>query len=987
MGKCVLEQQCVGRYWCHDCLDGGRFSKVFRWWRRQRQNLHGHRQCQPHVCRHVREFQFRRNGARHHYRRSCFVSLFRAQGFFAGTNANLYIDTGLSGVDATSQAVWSGGGGSLFLYGDNSNLLGGVQLNAANGLNFNNAHSFGPASTSIKFGTGATTYVIANPDTAAPITIPNALDFSSRSTNASVNLIYTGHDAATFSGLTTLSGAGFTTTLTIGNTAFPTAKMILSGGVSGTATSALTVAPVTAVNGTLVMSGSSTYAGTTTIGSATASTGLPALQANDGTGLPTGSFLVLNGGVLQGDGASSFTRSLAASGASKFEWNTNGGGFSANGGQMTVNIGGASTGLVWGSTVGSQIVGQLDFGSGSANAKTLFQNPVDLNNTATTALTRTVNVLAGAGGDSAEMSGIISNSGAAASLTKVGTGTLILSGTNTYSGTTTLTAGTLGLGNNSAVGTGPLSLGGGTLATSGGPRVLASGIATTLTANTSVTPTDNLTFNGSFTNSGGNRVLSGTTNTGTTTFAGSVFLSEASGTGRTLILAGSGSANPNYLISGNISDFNGSGLAGSIQVGNGSAATAAKLTLTGTNTHTGATNVSTGSLLNIGSAGALGSSTLTATGNGSFDNTTGGALVLANNLALSGGSPTFVGTDDLTLGNVAISGAGRTITVSAKTLTVNDVTQDIAGRNFTKGAVGAGKLVIKGNASYTGTTTISAGILQIGNGGTTGTLSTSSAIVDNANLTFNRSNAVAQGTDFNSAIITGTGSLTKEGGGILTLTGANIYAGGTTINNGTLLANNTTGSATGAGTVTVNANGKLGGTGSVAGNVIVNGGQLSPGASINVLGIGGNLTMTGGAFDYEINRDTVNADLNNVTGNLSLTTVALSASDLGVGALPLAMGTKFTLINYGGTWNNGTFTGLANHSTNLVIGLNRFQIDYDATSGGSNFGGGSVGTGSHFVTITAVPEASTFLVMGLGGIFAFAAVRIGKRMGLNVLKA
>jgi hypothetical protein len=126
--------------------------------------------------------------------------------------------------------------------------------------------------------------------------------------------------------------------------------------------------------------------------------------------------------------------------------------------------------------------------------------------------------------------------------------------------------------------------------------------------------------------------------------------------------------------------------------------------------------------------------------------------------------------------------------------------------------------------------------------------------------------------------------------------------------------------------------------------------------------------------------------LNNVTGNLTLASVALSASDRGVGALPLAMGTKFTLINYGGTWNNGIFTGLANHSTSLVIGLNRFQIDYDSTTGGTNFGGGSVGAGSHFVTITAVPEASAFLTVALGGIFAVAAVWMSKRLGVSVLK-
>jgi autotransporter-associated beta strand protein len=901
------------------------------------------------------------------------------QGLFVGTNTNLYLDTAIGGVDSTSALQWSGGGGSAYLYGANT-FQGGVSLNSVNGLNFNNPSSFGTGP--ISFSTTATAYTIANPDTSAPLTITNSVG-TTRSTT-STTFTYAGHDAVTFTKPWTL-GATATFTMAIGNSSFPTSKLILSGGMGGAADSNLAVSPSTGVNGTLVLSGSSTYGGTTTIGGTTASTGQPALQAKDGTGLPTASFLNLNGGVLQGDGASSFTRSLATTGASKFQWNTNGGGFSANGGQMTVNVGGAGAELVWGSTVGSQIVGNLDFGSGSANDKTLFQNPIDLNSTATTNVTRTVNVVAGAGGDSAEMSGVIRTTGAATVLAKTGTGTLVLSAANTYSGGTTVSAGTLGIGDNSALGTGALILGGGAVQASGSARTITNNAA--ITANSSVSGTNPLTMNGTFLNSGGNRVLS-STNTATTTLGGTVYLSESPTTGRTLILAGSATSNPNFVISGNISDFNGSGLPGSIQVGNGSAATVAKLTLTGNNTHTGATNVSTGSLLNIGSANALGASTFTATGNGSFDNTTGGALVLTNNVALSGGSPTFIGTDDLTLGNVAISGAGRTITVNAKTLTVNDITQDVAGRNFTKGVVGTGKLVIKGNASYTGTTTINAGTLQIGNGGTTGTLSTGSAIVDNANLTFNRSNAVTQGTDFSATPITGAaGSLTKEGGGILTLTAANTYGGGTTVNNGKLLANNTTGSATGAGDVTVNANGILGGTGTIAGNVIVNGGQLSPGASINVLNIGGNLSMTGGAFDYEINRDTVGADLNNVTGNLTLTGVALSAADLGVGAVPLAMGTKFTLINYGGTWNGGIFTGLANHSTNLVIGLNRFAIEYADTTGGTNFGGGSVGAGSHFVTITAVPEASAFLTVALGGIFAVAAVWMSKRFGVSVLKA
>ena len=47
-------------------------------------------------------------------------------------------------------------------------------------------------------------------------------------------------------------------------------------------------------------------------------------------------------------------------------------------------------------------------------------------------------------------------------------------------------------------------------------------------------------------------------------------------------------------------------------------------------------------------------------------------------------------------------------------------------------------------------------------------------------------------------------TLTKDGSGTLTLTGTNIYTGGTTVNGGTLLVNNTAGSGTGSGAVTVN---------------------------------------------------------------------------------------------------------------------------------------------------------------------------------------
>jgi len=99
---------------------------------------------------------------------------------------------------------------------------------------------------------------------------------------------------------------------------------------------------------------------------------------------------------------------------------------------------------------------------------------------------------------------------------------------------------------------------------------------------------------------------------------------------------------------------------------------------------------------------------------------------------------------------------------------------------------GSGTQALTGANSYTGKTTISAGTLQIGDGGATGSLSTSSAITNNGNFTINRNNAVTQGTDFSGAAITGSGSLTQAGTGTTTLTGANTYSGGTMVRGGTL---------------------------------------------------------------------------------------------------------------------------------------------------------------------------------------------------------
>jgi autotransporter-associated beta strand protein len=105
----------------------------------------------------------------------------------------------------------------------------------------------------------------------------------------------------------------------------------------------------------------------------------------------------------------------------------------------------------------------------------------------------------------------------------------------------------------------------------------------------------------------------------------------------------------------------------------------------------------------------------------------------------------------------------------------------------------------------------------------------------------------------------------KTGSGTFTLskTNGNTYANGTTINGGTLLVNNITGSGTGTGDVTVNSGGTLGGTGSIAGNVTVNaGGGIAPGASIGTLTVNGNLVLAAGSTNtFEVNGSTPTNDI------------------------------------------------------------------------------------------------------------------------------
>jgi fibronectin-binding autotransporter adhesin len=369
------------------------------------------------------------------------------------------------------------------------------------------------------------------------------------------------------------------------------------------------------------------------------------------------------------------------------------------------------------------------------------------------------------------------------------------------------------------------------------------------------------------------------------------------------------------------------------------------LALTGDNTYTGGTRIE-GGVLAIGNGGATGSITGDIVDNAALVVNRSGALTL--NGAISGsGSLTKLGGGELTLtglnsyvggttiggGTISISlddhlGAatgGLTLNSGALRTTTFSVTSDRAvtlagaGTFLTdsalelRGAVsGAGPLIKDGaeallltaDNGYTGGTTINAGMLQLGNGGATG--SVVGNVVNNGRLAFNRSNTLALG-----GLISGSGSVSQAGPGATILTGANSYAGATDVTSGTLLIN---GDQSGATALTSVASGAtLGGVGTIGGNVTVaDGGTLAPGAGgAGALTINGALSLAANsklAYDFGA-ANAAGSPLNdvvNIGGDLTLDGTVDVAITPG-GAFDIGL---YRIANYGGVLtNNGLAIG------------------------------------------------------------------------------
>ncbi len=357
------------------------------------------------------------------------------------------------------------------------------------------------------------------------------------------------------------------------------------------------------------------------------------------------------------------------------------------------------------------------------------------------------------------------------------------------------------------------------------------------------------------------------------------------------------------------------------------------------------------------------------------------SFTIAGNITLANGGGFFDSAGNVgTVVTAPISGNSDAYIVNPQTLVRFSAANSYQGKTFIHD--GSALQLDNTNAVQNSTVSVDTGN-KLAFGGGLGTFNLGGlmgnapiALIDTASSAISaRIGGNGQSTTY-SGTLSGNGSLTKVGVGTFTLTAANTYGGGTTVSAGTLLANNTNGSATGTGNVTVANGATLAGSGSVSGGVNVEG-TLSPGNSIETLAIGAVSFGSTSTFQYEIDSTSVSADLLSVpNGNLTIATgAALALSDLNPGSINV--GTKFTMVNYNGTWNGGTFAGLPDLSF-VTIGTNTFQIRYQDLLPGGNFL--SEATGSRFVTLTAVPEPSSFFMMGLLGCWLLGTIRFGRLM-------
>jgi len=630
-------------------------------------------------------------------------------------------------------------------------------------------------------------------------------------------------------------------------------------------------------------------------------------------------------------------------------YNLNGGTVHTDLGAGTVNVGGNTT--LNGSSLASTIninAGTLTLGSGQRLLDTVAVN-FDTANTGGLILggNETIGSLAGGtsvdsvnmagftmtlGGngdatvDSTSFAGVISNG----TLTKTGIDTQVLSGANTYTGTTTVSAGTLTLDGTSQSAT--LVVNGGNL------NVNASSAATTASVSSGSLTTNNGSLldsidvtitGGTFAVTGGNETIDALSGTG-----GSVSIASD-----TTLSVGSDNGSASY--SGVITGFG-----GLTKIGAGTE------TLSGANTYTGATLVSAGTLtvdgslaqtdITVASPATLNynaSDTVSSLTNSGAVNLGAGVVLSVTTLNQNAGTlGALVAGDSITATDYNLNGGTVQTDLNAGTVNVGGSTtlngNSLAATvNINTGTLTLGsgdRLLDTAAVSFDTTTT---GGLTLGGAETIGSLaggnSADSLTLGAFALTIGgNGNGTAETTSFG-GVIKGTGSVIKSGLDTQVLTGTSTYTGTTTVTGGILkvdgsIASSATTVATGA---------KLMGSGTVGALTVASGATLAPGSSPGTLTVSGNWSQSG-TYQAEL-ASASSFDQVVVSGTTALnagSTLALTK----LSGFEATLGQPFQIIDSTGVISGQFATVTSDFTTGLLFDL----------SDGTLYGTGLTGVGA-----------------------------------------
>ncbi|MFZ4777764.1 MAG: beta strand repeat-containing protein, partial [Terrimicrobiaceae bacterium] len=542
----------------------------------------------------------------------------------------------------------------------------------------------------------------------------------------------------------------------------------------------------------------------------------------------------------------------------------------------------------------------------------------------------TVLTLSGSNTGNNTISGVIANGSATTLAVNKSSGTWVLTGNNTYTGTTTATGGFLTLGNGGTSGS-----------LSANSTIVLNGSAR-FQINRSDSVTQGVDF-GLITASAGyfNQIGTGTTtlvgnNTITNVTTVSAGRLNLTGTGN----IGTGAATGLTLTGGTLDNTSGGALTFANAFGIGASSTflgTNDLTFTGAVTVGGAYSltVSGGNLTLSGVISAygftkLGAGTLILSGNNTYNYSTNAAIVNAGVLSIRSN-------------NALGSTASGTLVASGAALQIQDgITVGAEALNLSgTGIGGTGALRnISGTNIYGGLVTLG-GATRINSDSGSLTLGNAGTIVGGG---FGLTVGGAGNTTINSIIGTTTSTLAKDGTGTLTLTGANTYTGVTTVSVGTLLINGNSSLATGA--ISVASSAILGGAGTV-GAGITSAGMLSPGDGTTAIGTfhATALTLnTGANFQFDLGAS-------NASDRIVLT-----------GAFTRGTGTSFS-VNFNNTGvANSTYT-LATFAS-LAGGFTAGDVsNFTYTGLASGVTGGTFGLTGTDLTFTTVPEPATWALL------------------------